>query len=283
MTPEEAAEIAEAERVYSKLQNEKVVLTQPRLKANRANEHIKALEDATLNPPKFLYNLDFEYVHGTGPHGSMTGRNYAFWPKQQIPEFFAILIGDAVHNLRSVLDYLFVGMLRDKVPAVDSTKFQFPFGKVDGQGLEQVLDGKRFKPIRDALPDFKRFILEDIKPYVGGNDTLVSLNILSNMDKHNLIVPTTGIPKIEVRGILLTTSPFRRVRAQLGGGNADKPQIIFLEGHHSVYDDAKITFEIRFSQIPLLGLKPVVPAMLDIAHVVTETIESFESFLAPNP
>jgi hypothetical protein len=102
-----------------------------------------------------------------------------------IPVWWSGVIGDALHNLRSALDYIACELVIASGGVV-TTDTAFPFGK-DAAVFEQSL--KRRVPVvsQRALQLVRR-----LRPYNGGNRTLWQLHCLDIEDKHRAIVPAVA-------------------------------------------------------------------------------------------
>jgi hypothetical protein len=104
------------------------------LKVDRANHHIQTLHDLTEPLSPQFYALGW-FPATNLPCGISIGggvanpdkplRELAYVPKQPISQLLALIIGDAIHNLRAALDYAATAVVR----ATDGdTKFvTFPF------------------------------------------------------------------------------------------------------------------------------------------------------------
>src|SRR5260370_6399113 len=85
----------------------KTLLTGPRSKIERANRHIDELRQRSVPLDKSLYELSNP---GQKERRSVIDRfptryRVTFRPKQNIPETFAGIIGDAFNNIREAFDY----------------------------------------------------------------------------------------------------------------------------------------------------------------------------------
>ena len=87
------------------------VLRQPRLKAERADKHINELMAASQALPRTLYDLRVE-ARTIPPHAKPTNFQLRYQPLKPIAETFALMIGDAIYNLRAALDYLASSIVR---------------------------------------------------------------------------------------------------------------------------------------------------------------------------
>ena len=100
----------------------------------------------------------------------------------------ALVIGDAVHNLRSALDLLAFALVGDKCPTPGQRRqVQFPFS-ASANGLEATIKSRQISRAGEkVVREIKK-----LKPYPGGNETLQAIHDLDLADKHKLIIPTVA-------------------------------------------------------------------------------------------
>jgi hypothetical protein len=100
---------------------------QPYLKINRAKQHVNDLNGKVR---EYLAERPLRMVTAYDPEThkqTHTVKQYV-----PVPEEFALIIGDAVHNLRSALDIMVFGMIGNKTRKARAV--QFPFAK-DARGF----------------------------------------------------------------------------------------------------------------------------------------------------
>ena len=149
-----------------------------KLKIARAETHISELADKI---PVYLARDPFavfrEINTDTGKDQvSMRGR-------EEVPDEFIGIFGDAVHNLRSALDILANDLV--VLSGVTPKKVYFPFGR-DPDNFEDQLNQK----MAGAKPDILN-VIRGVKPFpaaFGGNEFLRSLHDLDIQDKHIAII-----------------------------------------------------------------------------------------------
>jgi hypothetical protein len=113
----------------------------------------------------------FTYFNGLGP-------------TEQIPRRAAPFVGDAVHNLRSSLDLVYVEIVRS-AGGKTTRHTTFPF-RHTRQELEAACNGGSIKLASGAVISA---IIDEIKPYRSGNDPLYDLHDLDILNKHLGIIP----------------------------------------------------------------------------------------------
>jgi hypothetical protein len=152
-------------------------LSGPKLKLERAKQHIEDLEAAIerffeTNP----YELFIENNSETGQREHKVRRVDA------PPDSLALIAGDVIHNFRSALDHLIWQLVIANGKKPDDLRTEFPvWGKK--AGFEKGRPG-RAKGISEQALD----VLYGLKPYKGGNDALWLLHRLDIVDKHRLLL-----------------------------------------------------------------------------------------------
>jgi hypothetical protein len=158
-------------------------LTEPLLKLDRARAHIDTLDREiesflARDPEPFGFSVHEESNTGHVRQYLLTARI-----RDNPPALWGVIIGDAVHNLRSSLDYLAWLMTPEKHRS-HQTSFPISTAVSDFQGSPAE------KRLACLLPDH-RAIIENVQPYHAphpDSDLLAILKRLSNQDKHRLLV-----------------------------------------------------------------------------------------------
>ncbi|OSZ67162.1 hypothetical protein CAP39_12075 [Sphingomonas sp. IBVSS1] len=161
-------------------------LSDARIKLDRACKHISDLEAAIIAlEASDLYSITFEQNKGLG------SAELKFQSLHQMDKSINALIGDAVGNLRSALDYLFFPIAVRC--GADPTKVTFPFAS-DKKGFS----GEVRSPNRQ-LTDELIVIFDGIEAYQGGaGHSLWAINKLRNIDKHRLLIAVANLAGIIV-------------------------------------------------------------------------------------
>jgi hypothetical protein len=154
------------------------------LKIGRASQHIAELEARIA---EFLDRKAFELFLLRDEAAGKRTHNIA--RKEQIPDDLPLIIGDAVHNLRSALNVTVFGMIGSQ--AKQSHKVQFPFS-YEQEGLNRAIASAELELAgRDVVS-----CVEKAKPFSGGNSLLHGLHVLDVRDKHRLILLVGTATKI---------------------------------------------------------------------------------------
>lgn len=152
------------------------------IKIKRAKKHIR----------------DFEWVTGgffrAHPYRVLAEHNvetrmFSFYAEESFPVpllEWSPIAADAIHNLRSSLDHLWLHVMYPNAP-VGTRKGQF-FPIYDSREKYEADRGRVIQGRRKTAMD----ILHEIKPYKGGNDLLWSLHRLDISDKHEMLTLVVG-------------------------------------------------------------------------------------------
>lgn len=212
-----------------------------RLKIDRANKHIADVQSV-------VGSLKDRYISIVETHQPTGGKMLTY----ECPDLARILIdlslisGDAVHNLRTSLDYAWIVVIT-KLGLPTSRWNKFPFSETP-EKLHDVLAQRK---INTSSPALYERIVSDIKPYPGGNLYLWALHEMDIMDKHKLLIPVgnyTGVQDICVEDENGTHTGFT---------TWDKPGPVHIDFFPGVkiQNKGKLSVSIVFDQgTPLAGL-----------------------------
>jgi hypothetical protein len=158
-----------------------------RLKLERANNHIADL-GAIVSALPDAYASTIETTE-------KLGQTVKYSPPDvtKIAADMAVIIGDAVHNLRVAVEYAYIGAVERHAPSVCDKHTKFPTGNTREE-VENRLKGRKI----DVLsPKLFNWILTGLKPYVvEGNCLAKMLHDLDVSDKHWLLIPLMRVATI---------------------------------------------------------------------------------------
>jgi hypothetical protein len=204
----------------------------PRLKVERAEQHIGELED-----------IFAQYVRDNVKR--LRGETVPTFPK-----YIPTVLGDALHNLRAALDHAY-HIVAEANCAVSSDRRQFPFGK-HRQRLEDFI--KKWKQ-QQITPSDKVIaaILDEIEPYEGGKLGLYGLHRLDITDKHTVLIPTVSTLHIEQLDYVDPTGAKHTGAIQgitIVGDQSKGLEFIGVDGggHTELQGDPKHAFAICFQK-----------------------------------
>lgn len=244
------------------------VMRSPRLKAERADKHINELLARTQALPAEWFDLSVKRTL-IPPHTQPTQFYLAYTPLKPVPELLALIIGDAIHNLRAALDHLATGICRT---VDEGAKPYFPVTK-DRKNLE---GSGSLAQMEAALPGSKELVLNKIRPINNAKDRLWAFSSVDIDDKHNLVIPTVTVASFNFGGNI-----GGNIFENFGVGNdAAKPFIaIRSDIPFAVQGDPKMTVDVAFGPGTPFDGEPVLPTLMDIRQVVSETLGAFERLI----
>lgn len=215
-----------------------------RAKLDWANKHIENFNHLIAALPS-AYTSSIEMNPETG--GEFI--RYDLVSREKLFTECALTIGDALHNLRSALDYAWAAAIRAIASSELDNFSKFPIYE-SADKLKSALDGRKIGTISPTLYDL---IISKIRPYDGGDDSLWCIHRLNILDKHRLLIPI--IEYASIGGIEVEDE---RGDINRGGtwGTAQKPPyyVDFKRGSH-VKNKGHIALSIDFGDAtPLHGM-----------------------------
>jgi hypothetical protein len=245
------------------------IFTGPKLKVKRANNHIHQLNEL-LNA---FVKTDFCRLH-VEEHKDTGDYVLKFEMTKPIPEEVPLTIGDAIHNLRSALDLMACEIV-SLSGGTPSKWTNFPF-RDTRQELEATLNGGE---IKIAGADIITLIVDIIKPYKGGNDSLCALHSLDIADKHRLLLPVFSVAALtdvngKAGGVTFTNCTF-------AAGESGILNVLGMPGKFEFQGYGKPAISISFDKAQPLEGQPVIPTLQQLAQIVLGVIQTVEkAFLA---
>lgn len=239
----------------------------PRLKVRRARKHIHDLSDtvAEYGARVKLSAVPFDVQE--------THISYVIQFSEAPPETVPMIIGDAIHNLRSALDIMIcdIARLRNK----SSDKLKFPFA-ADEEKLESYLK-KDFPRLGEDVLD----AIRALKPYKFGNLALRGLHELDIDDKHEVVLPYYLVASGRFAAPISADMTKMMKDHGLDIANAMAP---ICEGGIAImrkgvnpwkYLRPVGTPQPYFPRGLPFGESPVLKVLNDLAEIVEQTVESF--------
>jgi hypothetical protein len=243
-----------------------------RLKVKRAYKHISDIDSLLQS----FINSDFYDL--SVQKDAHTGENLLYAAvKVSLPaEECALILGDALHNLRSALDFLYYEsvLLCHGTP---TNWTRFPIANSRDKLVVTVDAALEKKQITRLV---RYLLLEVVKPYQAGNVALWTLHHLDMTDKHELLIPVLKLMIVnqvsleDEQNRPLDNLPRQFLFSEnsmswLKGTKGTKVQVK-SKGHAAI--------DVLLAKDSLKKIQPVVPTLHWIAKEVNKTIELFESF-----
>jgi hypothetical protein len=202
---------------------------------------------------------------------------------RDVPPQIPLLMGDICGNLRSSLDYAWMGVIRKENPGQTERK-SLPIAD-NRKGLISTIGDA---PIKASAKQAKVLLVDVIKSHRdidnGGNKAVVALNKLSNWNKHNLLVSAVGVtyvPSVTINCRTLKNA--RMIGVKVRGGICSLFESTSAECELTY--DGEPTVDILFGNHDLVKDEPVVPTLRNLAQATLEALHAFcEAFPSPlNP
>lgn len=257
----------------------------PKLKLERAERHLKELEDAIA---AFLASQPYSVVVDIDPK---TGEEvHRLRVHKCLPNDLSVIIGDVAHNLRSALDQMICELVRDNRRQT-RLKTGFPISTTPKR-FEEAVVGK----LEGATAQTQRFVRR-LKPYQSGNRALWLLHEIDAMDKHVEIIPVAaGSPHI----IVNTRLPFTfgedgsfsigRMSTFAGIPENSRPinplvdNVEFYRWHPNAMQNIEIVIYITLGQTKgFPGGEPIFDLLQELVQFVRRVVELAERRLMRKP
>lgn len=130
-----------------------------------------------------------DYQRTAKPHFVRAEQPPHYWTvaiSDQVPPVVALQIGDIAHSLRSSLDVMLCDIALLK--GIGLSDMAYPFAKNEADFKDKLSQPNRQQPFKKLGTDIVS-IIDESKPYKGGDWALRGLHDLNNQDKHRMAVP----------------------------------------------------------------------------------------------
>ena len=237
----------------------------PRQRINRANQHIRGLA-ATLEA---YCKTDFCRI-GVEADAKEGVSIVRLERTRELPGEIPLMLGDAVHNLRSALDFLASDIIRSggKQPT-RYTRFLFDASR------EKLVVALAAGPMKAARPDLLDLIVDTIKPYKGGDESLYGLNELDLDERHRLIMPVFAVITLHNVSIRDENRSIVKIgKVDLGAhGEFSVPK---ASGPVQLANYTSATFHALFEKGHAFEGQPIVPTLHRLSQVVSGVVDTIE-------
>ncbi len=245
-------------------------------KIERANKHISDLKAAfDLFTKAHPHTLSFS----TDPQtGAMTVEVHF---REEISTDFALMIGDAAHNLRSALDHAaweLVGLDR----GAQDRYLAFPVSKTNRSDYEATCNG-----VKTPRADTKQFFIAFAAYPSGAGHKIFGLSELDNADKHTVLTPIVGVAKIAHVKVLHPNGKLAATLddTTLGMGPDGRARFMLLgPGMRVEFDqNADPTIDVFFGDVEVFKFTPIIQTLENLRDAVTDIIGQFDAFVKTRP
>jgi hypothetical protein len=210
-----------------------------RSKIERAKKHIAELETIiSALPDSYTATIEIN------PNGGNEVLKHDLRDRDKLIDEIALILGDAIHNLHCALDHAWMSVLTKLCPTSINNQTKFPIFPV----RKQVEGALRGVEIDGAAPALFKSVLDEIRPYAGGNESIWSIHILDIDDKHRLLLPVIefGSPQ----GIEVENEHGKVVKAGTWGTAEKPPYYVPIELGWHVKNKGKVAVTVLFDEGP---------------------------------
>jgi hypothetical protein len=195
------------------------------------------------------------------------------------------MLGDAIHNLRSVFDHFAYGIV--ELGSGDQSKAQFPVCAKEEWFLASI------KRMLKGAPNHAIEIVRDMQPYhEGENEILLQIHKLDVVDKHRMIIPIgmvsatltlkivgnrIGSLRIIGGGDIEGFATYKRIKTTLKEG-----LVFYLPPSGREEDhDPNISFDLAFGEGQIIEGEAVVAKLHEFAQFTERAVKIFEEKVFP--
>lgn len=192
-----------------------------------------------------------------------------FTMTKPVPDEIQLRLGDILHHLRTVLDYVAVELVER---AGGSTKHvKFPV-RANREELEAALNGGEIKV---AGSDIVTLILNVIQPYQRGNgDSIFVLHSLDIGDKHFRLTPIISVAALtHVHG---RAGPATFTDCAFGVDAGGKVNVLAMPGKFEFQGYGQPAFAVSFGKGQPFEGQAIIPTLHQLAQLVAGTVEAIE-------
>jgi hypothetical protein len=244
-----------------------------RLKLERADQHVRDLDAAFT---AFVNQRPHRPIMYDEHKDGKISLRIEVVVDRELPPELALIIGDAVHNFRCVLDHLVWELVQiDGRTPNRATKFPIGRTRID---FEAMARGVATAP--QSTQDF----LLGLGVYPSGQgEALYCIHSLDNADKHRVLTPVLHFSYLDnVLLIDLATGERTIADPVITGPVGDGSNVIFevpdgcgIDADHHIYP----TPDIFFGEIDVFPNEPVLPTLYRMCCEVEGLIRQFERFV----
>jgi len=239
-----------------------------RLKIKWANQHILDVQRLVSALPD-LYEATVEI----NPVAGNPVIKHDLRDRTERMNKLALLIGDAVHNLKCALDYAWIETLSLRAPSLLTDFSKFPIYP-DGDSLKGALVGREIDTTFGAL---YKLLISEIQPYSGANDAIYALHYLNIRDKHKLLTPIVEFAAIE--GIELENERGEVEKIGTWASSQKPPYYVPIETGWHIKNKGHVVVEILFEEgTPLYDLE-IIDTLQLYSRSTLQVIECLETIL----
>ena len=237
-------------------------LDSARLKIDRARVLIR---DALALVDVYTSSATCDFVIGLYPSDE-TQRVGVIQVREAVPPEVSLIVGDAVHNLRTALDHAVCSIAVANGKTIDGVSF--PFARQEAE-----YDVAAKEKVR-KLPQAVRRLIKRLKPYGGGNNLLHLLHRLDLHDKHRSLL-LHSIYLGAITGRFSCDQPIQVNRTPFGS-LTDGVHFATFPADAKFEQQLEITIGVTFADVSGTDGQPVIDVLNTLADLVGRIIDIFD-------
>ena len=242
-----------------------------RLKLKRADKHIADVQQIVLGLP--------DAYHSTAERDEESGLQIIrYFPPdtEMLASDLAVIIGDAIHNLRTAIEYGYLGVIERRATSAFDEHTKFPIGETR-EFVENALKGRKIDVLCPAL---FQWIVTQVKPYRAddGNCIITCLHDFDVSDKHWLLLPMVQV--FDATGIILeneqgheTTGNTYAITVENAG-----PYWIAFPRNYKIKNNGKLSPTVVFNERNPFQGSTVLGTLSDFSKTATYLVEIMSKF-----
>lgn len=234
-----------------------------RLKIKRANKHIEDLKGTILALKESSTVRVHENSH-TGAKELIHTLEFA-----KYADDIALIVGDAIHNLRAALDFAWVSMLQTHIPTADFERAKFPVYPTP-ENLEGAINGININSASNIA--IFNLLMVDIQPYETGKygGIIYILHKLDITDKHLVLLGLR--PRAGINGIVVKDDHSEIFRGYGVPTESEPPYVIPFGANLQVENEGKLAFDLLLSDTGFYDF-------LEVTEVLSKFLNTVEHFI----
>jgi hypothetical protein len=243
-----------------------------RLKVERAKKHVFDMDAAIRS-----FCESKPYTIGAKPHSVPAIQRTTLYiaSVKPIPGHIALIIGDAVHNLRSALDHL-AWQLVEAGGGTPNPHTYFPifYGSDGPHKYASAVGSGEIK----KMPVGAEKLINSVQPYLTGDNTLWLINELDRVDKHRLVITVGSLLtawQVSSGGMIIPFPQNPRPLV-LDDEITNIPTSTYKGQKH---DDFDLGIDIAFGEPEVAEGKSVLDTVNKMTDFVDGILPNFEPFL----
>ena len=189
---------------------------------------------------------------------------------ERITNELALTTGDAIHNLKTALDYAWLGAL-ERVTKSGNDHRKFPIA----DSLEKLNAMVKGAKVESLSPELFKCLMEEIRSHADGNYELWAIHRLDIADKHKLVLPVMNNVGVEGLSVRFPTGEVRT------GGTWGFP---YARGFHIDFDPScvienpgRLLISVLFAKHLPYSHQQIAPTLEIFSRVVTQVVGLLES------